>query len=156
MSLRVRNNGSVIAFEEFETKTGGRLDALDITQEVLEVAQSSGITHGNVLVFSPHTTCSVLICNGNGTVSMLERTMKMLAPEGEYYEHDDFSIRTENMTEDEPPNAPSHIFHVFFGRASECIPIVDGCLSLGRGQRVFFVELDSSRPRRYVVQAVGE
>ena len=82
--------------------------------------------------------------------------MKMLAPEEEYYEHDDFSIRTENMTEDEPPNAPSHIFHVFLGRASECIPIVDGELSLGRGQRVLFVELDSSRPRRYVIQAVGE
>ena len=146
----------MISFEEFETKTGGRLDALDITQEVVEVAQSSGITHGNVLVFSPHTTCSVLICNGNGTVPMLERTMSMLAPEGEYYEHDDFSIRTENMTEDEPPNAPSHIFHVFLGRASECIPIVDGTLSLGRGQRVLFVELDSSRPRRYVIQAVGE
>lgn len=151
------DNGRVIAFQEFETKTGGRLDALDITEEVLEVTRASGVTQGNVLIFSPHTTCSVLIATGgNQTVELLERTMRALAPDGDYYQHDDFSVRTENMTEDEPPNAPSHIFHVFAGKASECIPIVGGCVTLGKAQRVLFVELDSSRPRRYCVQVVGE
>jgi secondary thiamine-phosphate synthase enzyme len=147
----------VIAFHEFETKTGGRLDALDITEEVVEVARASGVTEGNVLIFSPHTTCSVLIATGGTkTVELLERTMHALAPDEDYYQHDDFSVRTENMTEDEPPNAPSHIFHVFAGKASECIPIVGGSLTLGETQRVLFVELDCSRARRYCVQVVGE
>jgi secondary thiamine-phosphate synthase enzyme len=147
----------VIAFEEFETKTGGRLDALDITEEVLEVARASGVTRGNVLVFSPHTTCSVMIARGGvEVIRQLEDAMHKLAPDDLYYQHDDFSIRTENMTEDEPPNAPSHLFHVFVGKTSECIPIVEGGPSLGEDQRVLFVELDSSRPRRYCIQVVGE
>jgi secondary thiamine-phosphate synthase enzyme len=148
---------SVISYEEFETKTGGPLDALDITDEVLEVTRSSGVTSGNVLVFSPHTTCSVFICEaGLESVRRLQRAMSKLAPADLYYQHDDLSIRTENMTEDEPANAPAHIFHVFAGKASECIPIVDGVLSLGVNQRVLFVELDCSRSRRYCIQVVGE
>jgi len=153
----VGQNVLVIAFEEFETKTGGRLDALDITEEVLEVARASGVTRGNVLVFSPHTTCSVMIAQGGvEVVRQLEEAMHKLAPDDLYYQHDDFSIRTENMTEDEPPNAPSHLFHVFVGKTSECIPIVEGGPLLGDDQRVLFVELDSSRPRRYCIQVVGE
>ena len=153
----VGENVEVIAFEEFETRTGGRLDALDITEEVVEVARSSGVSRGNVLVFSHHTTCSVMISEG-GTeiVKQLEQAMHNLAPDDLYYQHDDFSIRTENMTEDEPPNAPSHIFHVFAGKTSESIPVLDGDLLLGTGQRVLFVELDSSRPRRYCIQVLGE
>ena len=89
-------------------------------------------------------------------VKQLEEAMHNLAPDDLYYQHDDFSIRTENMTEDELPNAPSHIFHVFAGKTSECIPVLDGGLLLGAGQRVLFVELDSSRPRRYCIQVVGE
>ncbi len=148
---------TVISFQEFETKTGGRLDALDITEEVVEVTRASGIRQGNALIFSPHTTCSVLIATGgNQTVELLERMMRALAPDEDYYQHDDFSVRTENMTEEEPPNAPSHLFHVFAGKASECIPIVEGSLSLGDGQRVLFIELDSSRARRYCIQVVGE
>ena len=147
----------MISFEEFETKTGGRLDALDITDEVVEVARDSGVNVGNVLVFSPHTTCSVMISSGGmETVRRLDEAMSALAPDHLYYQHDDFSIRTENMTEDEPPNAPAHILHVFAGKASECIPIVDGRPMLGDGQRVLFVELDSSRKRRYCIQVVGE
>lgn len=153
----VGDNDFVVIFEEFETKTGGRLDALDITEEVLEVARISGVTRGNVLIFSPHTTCSVMITRGGvEVVKQLEEAMHNLAPDDLYYQHDDFSIRTENMTEDEPPNAPSHIFHVFAGKTSECIPIVEGGPLLGRDQRVLFVELDSSRERRYCIQVVGE
>ncbi|MFN2490617.1 MAG: secondary thiamine-phosphate synthase enzyme YjbQ [Actinomycetota bacterium] len=144
-------------FEEFETKTGGRLDALDITEEVLDVVRASGVLYGNVLVFSPHTTCCVLIAASGVRTSMtLADAMEALAPADGYYAHDDFAIRTENLTEDEPPNAPAHLFNVFAGKTSECIPIVDGRLALGCSQRVLFVELDSSRERRYLLQVVGE
>jgi secondary thiamine-phosphate synthase enzyme len=147
----------VILFEEFETKTGGRLDALDITEEVVDVVRSSGVVKGSVLVFSPHTTCCVLIAPPGAQTSLrLADAMEALAPANGYYAHDDLAIRTENLTEDEPPNAPAHLFNVFAGRTSECIPIIDGRLTLGDGQRVLFVELDSSRKRRYLLQVVGE
>lgn len=154
---RLRENESVIFFEEFETKTGGRFDALDITAEVLETVASSGISDGSALVFSPHTTCCVLIGSpSQETMRALHSSMETIAPSGSYYAHDDLSIRTENLVEDEPANAPAHIFNVFAGKSSESIPIVQGELALGTGQRVMFVELDCSRLRRYCIQVIGE
>lgn len=147
----------MVLLEEFETKTGGRLDALDVTDEVEAVVRESGIDRGNVLVFSPHTTCCVLVATpGAGMVDAMARAMQTIAPDDGYYAHDDLGIRTENLVEDEPANAPAHIAHVFLGKASECVPIADGRLQLGPGQRVLFVELDCSRSRRYCVQVVGE
>jgi secondary thiamine-phosphate synthase enzyme len=156
-ALFVSENGAVIFCDEFETKTGGRLDALDITDEVVDTVRHSGVRNGNVLVFSPHTTCCVLIAAGGlQTADGLARAMEALAPADGYYAHDDLDIRTENLTEDEPANAPAHLFHVFAGKTSESIPVTEGRPLLGEEQRVLFVELDSSRERRYLVQVVGE
>ncbi len=147
----------MVHFKEFETKTGGRLDALDITEEVHEVVSASRISTGNVLVFSPHTTCCVLIApSGAGMLAAMERAMDTIAPTDGYYAHDDLGIRTQNLVDDEPANGPSHIVHAFLGKASESIPVIDGRVVLGERQRVLFVELDSSRTRRYCVQVVGE
>lgn len=142
--------------KEFETKTGGRLDALDITTDVEELVRECGVTDGSVLIFSPHTTCSVLVAHGWREVAeSMGRLMAEVAPEDAYYAHDDLDIRTENLVDDEPANAPAHIMHVFVGRTSETVPVIDGRLALGDGQRLLFVELDSSRKRRYLVQVLS-
>ncbi len=153
----VRDNSFVIVFEEFETKTGGRLDALDITEEVVETVRASGVKTGSVLIFSPHTTCCVLVSEPEARmVDVLEQAMEAIAPNGHYYAHDDLGIRTENLVDDEPANAPAHIVHAFIGKSSECIPVAEGEPVLGPKQRVFFVELDTSRLRRYCIQVLGE
>lgn len=150
----------MISYEEFTTRTEGRLDALDITTEVEKVLANSGVINGSALIYSPHTTCCVLVANGDRRlVQALGKAMELLEPEDGYYHHDDFSIRTENLdptVDDEPENAPAHLVHVFSGKASEVIPVSDSQLQLGEGQRVYFVELCSSRPRRYCVQVFGE
>ncbi len=149
----------MIFYEEFEAKTGGRLDALDVTPEVRDSVAAAGITSGSVLVFSPHTTCCVVVANGDRSmVRALEKAMDVLQPDDGYYEHDDFDIRTENLVEDgeEPQNAPAHLVHVFAGKASEVVPVTEGRLALGEHQRVYFVELCSSRPRTYCIQVIGE
>ncbi len=143
--------------EEFEAKTGGRFDALDITDDVAAAVRRSGVGQGTALVFSPHTTCSILLAPaGRETVARVARRMEEVAPRDTYYAHDDLTIRTENLTQGEPANAPAHVFHVVSGRASECVPVGAGELLLGDDQRILFVELDCSRKRRYVVQIVGE
>jgi secondary thiamine-phosphate synthase enzyme len=153
----LNENGSVIVHREFETKTGGRFDAVDITEDVRALVAGAGVATGTALVFSPHTTCCMLICpEAAQAAESLARTLEVVAPENGYYAHDDFDIRTENLVEDEPPNAPAHILHVVLGKASEAVPIVDGRLALADDQRIFFVELDSSRPRRYLIQVLGE
>ncbi len=146
----------MVLFEEFAAKTGGRLDALDVTQEVVEMVDRSGITSGSVLVFSPHTTCCILIgVPGAGVAGSLEAAMNAIAPEDGYYAHDDLDIRTENLVHDEPANAPAHIVHCIVGKTSETIPVTNGRIALGDNQRVLFVELDSSRERRYWIQVTG-
>lgn len=153
----LRQNRGVVIFQEFETKTGGRLDALDVTDEVREVVSSSQIQHGTALVFSPHTTCCILLASpGTEMTAAFGRAMRTIAPDDGYYAHDDLDIRTENLIDNEPANAPAHIVHVFLGKASEAIPVSSGELVLGAGQRVLFVELDSSRKRRYCIQVIGE
>ncbi len=157
MWVPLGDNVIVVLLEEFETKTGGRLDAVDITDDVAAVVTSSGVTRGTALIFSPHTTCSVLVAVATKrTVDSIQEAMDTIAPENAYYAHDDLTIRTENLVEEEPANAPAHIFHAIAGRASECVPVDGGSLVLGEDQRILFVELDSSRKRRYLVQVVGE
>jgi secondary thiamine-phosphate synthase enzyme len=147
----------MIVLREYETKTGGRFDVIDLTDEVSEVVHSSGVGDGTVLIFSPHTTCSVLIGSpGPALISSLERAMDEIAPADAYYAHDDFDIRTENLQDNEPANAPSHIFHIIAGRVSESVPVENGKVLLGNGQRILFIELDGSRLRRYCIQVVGE
>ncbi|HVM34757.1 MAG TPA: secondary thiamine-phosphate synthase enzyme YjbQ [Actinomycetota bacterium] len=147
----------MVHFEEFEAKTGGRLDALDVTDELREAIRASGVAHGSALVFSPHTTCCVLLATpGKEMLDALERAMDGIAPSDGYYAHDDLGIRTENLVDDEPANAPAHIVHAFLGKASESIPVAAGIPLLGEDQRVLFIELDSSRERRYCIQVVGE
>jgi secondary thiamine-phosphate synthase enzyme len=153
----VGDNCCVIVLREFEAKTGGRFDVLDLTDEVNEVVHSSGINDGTALVFSPHTTCSVMLGSpGPALEESLVRAMEEIAPASEYYAHDDFDIRTENLQENEPANAPSHIFHIVAGRVSESIPVEAGKPVLGNGQRILFIELDGSRLRRYCIQVTGE
>lgn len=147
----------MILLEEFDAKMEGRLDAVDVTDELRGVVERAGVKHGSALVFSPHTTCCVLVAaKGADVTESLGKLMRAIAPEDGYYAHDDLEIRTENLVEDEPANAPAHILHCVIGRASESVPIVDGRLVLGDEQRVLFVELDSSRPRRYCIQVMGE
>ena len=151
------DNYLVVVYEEFETKTGGRFDVLDLTEEVEAIVTSSGINSGAALIFSPHTTCSIFLATpGRELVQSLEHAMQELAPLDHYYAHDDLDIRTENLVENEPPNAPSHIFHMIAGSVSESIPVETGKLLLGDGQRILFIELDGSRERRYCIQVTGE
>jgi secondary thiamine-phosphate synthase enzyme len=147
----------MIHLQEFEIKTGSRLDTFDVTDEIARSLKESGVASGSVLVFSPHTTCCILVGEpGPGTARSFEQMMQAVAPADGYYAHDDLTIRTENLVHDEPANAPAHIVHAIAGKTSECIPVMDGELALGPDQRVLFVELDSSRERRFIVQVLGD
>jgi len=147
----------MIFFKDFSVGTRGRFDVVDITDDVLSVVQASGVVNGAVLIFCPHTTCSVMVASDDPRLpETLRSAMDQIAPEGEYYAHDDLEIRTENLVENEPANAPAHIMNAVMGRASESIPVIGGRPSLAPGQRVLFVELDSPRSRQYCIQITGE
>ncbi len=129
---------------------------VDITRQVEEFARSTRIQNGFVVVFSKHTTAAIKI-NENEPLLLadMERFLGVLASPNGHYQHNDFSLRTTNMTEDECPNGHAHCQHLLMS-TSETIPIVDGELQLGRWQRVFLVELDRPRAREVVLQVLGE
>ncbi len=128
---------------------------IDITDEVLDAVQSSGIQEGTVTVFCRHTTAAVKI-NENEPLLLedMARFLERAAPREDDYRHNDFVIRTVNMTEDECPNGHAHCQHLLLS-ASETIPISSGEALLGRWQRVFLIELDRPRRREVVVQVHG-
>lgn len=128
---------------------------LDITQEVEKAVAASGVKEGIALVFSAHTTAAIRV-NENEPLLLqdMEEFLKRVAPSNLYYRHNDFAIRTANMTPDECPNAHAHCQQLLLG-VSEAIPIAEGKLLLGQWQRIFLVELDRPRERQVWVQVLG-
>ena len=128
---------------------------IDITDEVIGAVRESGVREGVTTVFSRHTTAAVKI-NENEPLLLedMAQFLEAAAPREADYRHNDFTIRTANMTEDECPNGHSHCQHLLLS-ASETIPVCDGELLLGRWQRVFLIELDRPRLREVVIQVQG-
>ena len=129
---------------------------IDITPKVERFVRDSRIQNGCVVIYSKHTTAAIRI-NENEPLLLqdMERFLDGIASRNGYYQHNDFSVRTVNMTEDECPNGHAHCQHLLLS-TSETIPIIDGELQLGRWQCVFLVELDRPRAREVILQVLGE
>ena len=129
---------------------------IDITQRVQEYVAEARVRQGFVVVYSQHTTAAIKI-NENEPLLLqdMEQFLERISPRNGDYRHNDFSVRTVNMNEDECPNGHAHCQHLLLG-TSETIPIVEGMLQFGRYQSIFLIELDHPRAREVVVQVMGE
>lgn len=128
---------------------------IDITDDVSVLVLNANIRNGVVVVYSHHTTAAIKINESEPELMKdMARFLAQIAPVDGEYCHNDFDVRTVNMTEDECPNAHSHCQHLLLG-TSESIPLINGRLALGRWQRIFLVELDRSKTRQVTVQVLG-
>ena len=145
----------------------------DITDEVNAIIKRSGAKNGICVVFSHHTTCSVMTqeCsfdkayNGlefvqQDLVDILEKLIPTCRKEGQYmhpgpklteFAH---SVGESNL---ECLNTDAHLRSVLFGR-SESIVIIDGKMDMGKFGHVYFVDFDKTRARdrQVQVQVIGE
>jgi secondary thiamine-phosphate synthase enzyme len=130
-------------------------DFVDVTSAVAGLVTESGVSNGQVLVHSTHTTCSVII-NENEPLLLtdMEHFLDRTAPKDMYYGHNDFAIRTVSVRPNECPNGHAHCQHMILG-TNETVPVVDGKPLLGEFQRIFVVELDEPKPRNIAVQVSG-
>lgn len=140
-------------------KSNSYVEFTDLTEDVEKFVQESRINNGQVLVYSTHTTMAICINESErGIFADFKDLLCKLIPKETYYRHNDLSIRTENLvcdpTASDCLNGHSHCTH-FLMRNSETIPIIDGKLMLGTWQRIFAIELDCSRNRTVIVQAMG-
>lgn len=145
-----------IRTEVLHFKTSTRDQFWNITDFVREVVSRCAIDHGQVTVYSPHTTTSIVINESEtGFLNDFRSTIDRMVPVDTYYEHDDHELRTENLQEDEFINGHAHVRQLLTGSTSVTIPVVDGEVVLGRWQRILFAELDQARDRRVMVHAQG-
>jgi secondary thiamine-phosphate synthase enzyme len=128
---------------------------VDITEAVAGVVTSSGVTDGFAIVYSQHTTSRIHV-NEHEPLLLADLTslLERIVPRDAFYHHDDFSVRTVNLTPGERINGHSHARGLFVP-VSEHLPVTDGRLMLGRWQRVFMLELDGPQSRRVVVKVLG-
>ncbi|OIP60420.1 MAG: hypothetical protein COZ29_00620 [Candidatus Moranbacteria bacterium CG_4_10_14_3_um_filter_45_9] len=137
---------------DLESKT--QIEFMDITDNVQEIVDRSGIREGQVLVFVPHTTMGVAI-NHNESM-LIQDFMRILykaVPVDDHYSHDLFELRRES-TSDGRSNGHSHCKAILLGN-SETIPVEKGKLFLTERQSIFVVEFDGSRKRDIFIQVIG-
>lgn len=129
---------------------------IDLTDEVIELVARSGVRNGMVNVQTRHTTTAIIV-NEHEPLLLedLKQTLERIAPRAGQYRHNDFTIRTHNMTPDEKPNGHAHCQSLLLSSSAQ-LNIVDGQIQLGRWQRIFFIELDCARERTVSVMVMGQ
>jgi secondary thiamine-phosphate synthase enzyme len=162
-----------VSHASFTIQSDRRPTFHDVTSEVEDALGRSGIRDGILLVFSQHTTCSVLIQEASddvdywGTellmqdlVGVLERLVPTCRTEGQYRHPGPKHIEAAAGRDELPAwslNTDAHLRSVILGR-SQSIPVVDGAMLLGEFGRIYFADFDQVRARERTVrvQIVGD
>ena len=136
-----------VCSEQFEIRTKGK-GTYEITDQVRQVIDRSGVAAGTVTIFVQHTSCSIVIMENAAPAARrdLEKFFERLVPEDADYEHDD----------EGPDDSTSHI-RMALTRTSEVIPVAHGKLQLGTWQGIFLFEhRRAAHHREIVVTVIGE
>ena len=157
----------------FKIQSDRRPTFHDVTAEVEAALKKSNIKNGILLVFSQHTTCSVLIQEASddvnywGTellmqdlVNVLEKIIPTCKTEGQYLHPGPKHIEAAAGRDELPSwslNTDAHLRSIIIGR-SQSIPVIDGAMMLGEFGRIYFADFDQVRARERTVrvQIVGE
>lgn len=137
-----------------EVESKGQIEFIDITHQVEEVIAGSGVREGQVLVYSPHTTASIVVNhNENMLIQDFMRVLYQLVPVSDRYSHDLFEI-SRSKKSDGRSNGHSHCKAMLLG-VSQTLPIEKGKMILTERQSVFLVEMDGGRKRDVIIQVIG-
>jgi secondary thiamine-phosphate synthase enzyme len=119
---------------------------MNITPNVEEAMEKSGIRDGLVLISSLHSNSGIFINDEEqGLLQDIAEWADRLAPFGESYHH---SPRSES-------NAGAHLQSLLLNHQA-FVSFVDGKLELGPWQQVIYAELDGQRPKRILIKVLGE
>jgi len=135
----------------------GRLEVVDLSDELRRAVKDSGVTEGCVVAFCSHTTCTLVVNElEEGALEDLRRRIEALVPGEAYYAHDDLERRRQNLEDGhERPNGRAHVAQVLLGGSSHAIPVTQGEPALGQWQRLLLIELDEPRERKVLFHVFG-
>ena len=120
----------------------GRRAFINITPQVEDALQESGVHEGLVLVNAMHITASVFINDDeSGLHQDYEVWLEKLAP------HEPVSQYRHNSYED---NADAHMKRQIMGR-EVVVAITNGKLDFGTWERIFYGEFDGRRKKRVLI-----
>jgi len=127
--------------------TSTRRAFINITPQVEDCLDESGIQEGLCLVNAMHITASVFINdNESGLHQDFEKWLERLAPEKPYsqYAHNGFE-----------DNADAHLKRTVMGR-EVVVAVTEGALDFGPWEQIFYGEFDGKRRKRVLVKIIGE
>lgn len=154
--------------EEFMIQSDTRVTFEDVTERAQAILEKSGVKNGLMVVFSQHTTCSVLIQEQSDDVNFygeqfilqdmvngLSQLFPTCTSEGQYMHPGPEHIEIAERERDEKAwwslNTDAHLRSVMLGR-NVTIPIKDGELILGEFGRIYFADFDQVRARQRTVR----
>ena len=130
--------------KQFNVRTSGRDEMIDITAEVAAAVADSGLRDGLVTVFVSHTTAGVTI-NENAdpdvihdVLTALDKAVPWSQP---FYRHGE-------------GNSAAHVKSSMVG-SSASVPLIEGRMQFGTWQSIFFCEFDGPRTRKVTVSVIG-
>lgn len=139
-----------------ELQTKELFEITDITEKVEGFIKESQIKNGIVNIQSLHTTATVLVQENEPLLLQdIKNYLERMVPQSVKYNHDDLTRRTVNVCPDECINGHSHCKALNLP-TSVTLNIIDGKIVFGQWQRILFIELDRSRPRKVSLQIIGE
>ncbi len=138
----------MLAHENLSISTSGR-GTYDLTDQVQELVQASGIRTGLCHVFICHTSASLMICE-NADVAVrddLEAFMQRYVPDGDpMFTH----------TAEGPDDMPAHVRSVLT-QTDLSVPVVAGRCALGTWQGIYLWEHRfAPHTRRVIITLNGD
>ncbi|MHB1154718.1 MAG: secondary thiamine-phosphate synthase enzyme YjbQ [Eubacteriales bacterium] len=156
--------------EDFQVQSNDHVCTFhDVTPQTKDIVGRSGIKDGIVVVYSHHTTCSVITqeCAFDMSMTGLEtlqqdliNVMEDMIPsqrsEGMYLHPGPKALKFANEhgeNERGCHNTDAHLRSSIIGR-SQTVVLIDGRLDLGDYGFLHFIDFDQTRARRRTVQVV--
>ena len=129
---------------DFNVRTSGETDWINITSEVQKAVTASGVREGICVVFIPHTTAAVTI-NENADPDVphdVNLALNLISPDRREFRHGE-------------GNSAAHTKTSLVGPSLALI-VSGGKLLLGTWQGIWFNEYDGPRTRMVHVRVMGE
>ena len=121
---------------------------INITAQVEEALQESGIKEGLLLCNAMHITASVFINDDeSGLHHDYEKWLEKLAP------HEPVNGYRHNDTGED--NADAHMKRQVMGR-EVVVAVTNGQLDFGTWEQIFYGEFDGRRRKRVLIKIIGE
>jgi secondary thiamine-phosphate synthase enzyme len=127
---------------------------IDLTDCLEQFVRASSIQFGTLSVQTRHTTTGLVVNEHEPQLlTDFQALLDRIAAQTASYAHDDLRLRP-NVPADEPRNGHAHCRALLLP-TSVSVNIADGRLTLGRWQRILFIELDGPRERQVSALVMG-